>query len=295
MNRDCGTFRKRIEDLEGGIPDNKSGEALRAHVASCPSCAAALADRIALDASLAPLVRERRSAAPSEGFAERIVARIQRESVESSRPKVVPFLLRASTRRYAPVAATLAVFLAFGVFASLVAGGMLPALVPATNLTTGAKDSSFAPESMTGNPTAPGYDANGDLTGTAGLAADSRLVLTTLGLLPTTDLKADSGSNASYSKLVASGAFGNPVGFRGYRNADGSLTILLLYPSDGIQDRADAVSDVLAPCASPFRIEIIDGKDIGSTFTALGLADADAFLSGNTGDGYRLLMVDLGR
>ena len=295
MDRKCREFRNRYEDLEGRIPDDASGDALRAHSASCPSCTSFLADRRALQSALRPLERARAGAVPSDDLAERIVARIQREAVETSTRASVPFFLRSSTRRVAPVAVTLAVFLAFGVFASLVASGMIPTASPAASLTPGAKNDAFAPEATTGKPSGNYVDDQTGGTASEGLSADSRLVLTGLDMLPVSDVKAAAGSTSTYAKLVASGALGTPSAFRGYENKDGSLTLLLLYPSGTIQDRADSISAVLAPCASPFRIEIIDGKDIGSTFTALGLSDADAFLSGHAGTGYRLLMVDLGR
>ncbi len=295
MDKDCGKFRDQVEDLQGRIPDEASGDALRGHAASCASCSAWYADRAALRDSLEPLVRGRRTTVPSEDLTARIVARIQQEAVASSNPRTVPFFLRPSTRRYAPVAAALAVFLAFGVFASLVAGGLVTSLTAGHSITPASKDSSFAPQTMTGSPSGTAVDSQDALTGGEGLTAASRLVLTEVAQLPSVTLKASTGSYTAYSTLVSSGAMGSPAAFRGYRNGDGTLTLLLLYASNAIQNRADAISATLAPCASPFRIEIIDGRDIGSTFTALGIADADAFLSGNTGDGFRLLKVDLGR
>jgi hypothetical protein len=295
MKTACRHCRDMLMDLKSREPGDASGTGRMAHLAGCPSCAEFLADQDAARKATSPLADARRAAVPPEDLSDRIVARIQQEAVASSTGRPLPFFLRASTRRYAPIAAGFAVFLAFGILASLVAGGVIPSLAPNGGWFPDNGKSTDAPGFISRDVSKAVETDTSTKPVSEGISADSRLVATTLQALQTNDVKGATGAASTYDQLVASGALGAPASFRGYRNTDGSLTLLLLYPSDTIQDRADGISEALAPCASPFRIEIIDGKDIGGTFTALGLTDVDAFLSGATGTGYRLLMVDLGR
>lgn len=280
-------------------PDDASGKDRESHLSTCASCAAFVAAQSEALAALAPLAAARKAAVPPEGLSDRIVARIQRESVETNAASLlrpVPFLLRASTRRYAPIAAGFAIFLAVGLASGILAGGGF-----------------FAPLRLEATPTfsdkGATIDANGSPSGGQTNAPETAtptfesLVGHYPVLLPTdgkrtflSDVKAAAGvPSASYDAAVATGAFDGAYAFRCYLNADGSLTVLALLPSHGIQDLADRVSAALAPCASPFRIAIIDAKDIGSAFAELGIQDADAFLSSADGAAARLLRVDLGR
>lgn len=294
MKTACRECREAMGDLRGREPDEMPAAA-KAHLDACPACAAFLAEREAYAAAIAPLAAARQAAAVPDGLADRIVARIQRESVEANAPtaRPVPFLLRASTRRYAPLAAGAAVFLAVGLLVSLAAGGAFG--LPGGQTPTADKANDL---------TAAAQDLSGQAGSPETLTPSGSTIATTFPRLVATDPKkafvadvkaADESLPAAYDVLAASGAMDGALGYRCYLNADGSLTLLLLFPDGSIQDRADKISQVLAPCASSFRIEIIDGKDIGSALQAMGIPDAAAFLSSAAGADARLLRVDLGR
>ena len=285
--------------LPDRLSDEPSGKDRESHVSTCPSCAAFVAAQREALAALAPLAAARKAALPPEGLSDRIVARIQREAVEAnaaSALRPVPFLLRTSTRRYAPIAAGLAIFLAVGLSSGLLAGGgfFAPLSPAATPTFTDKGATTDANEPPSGGQT---IGPEADVTNAESLVGHYPILLPTDGKRCfVADAKAGADvPSAAYDAAVATGAFDGAYAFRCYLNADGSLTVLALLPSAGIQDLADRVSAALAPCASPFRIAIIDAKDIGSAFAAIGIQDADAFLSSADGAAARLLRVDLGR
>ena len=298
MKTACRHFREVWMDRKGRLPDDDTGIALRAHSSGCPSCTAFLEENRDVFSVLNFLAVERSRAVPSADLADRIVARVQREAVESSAPRTVPFFLRSSTRRYAPLAAGFAVFLAFGVFAALVGGGILPSGNPSGYIapTQSQTDTKGATNDPNGISPGVGADAITDMTGFAPESCSTpRLVVSIADPGSLSFLKAGSAVQTTYATLVDSREMDEAKVFRAYLNSDDSITICLLLPSDTIQDRADRIAKVVSSCASPFRIEIIDAEDIGDRLKTLGLVDAEAFVSGSADGGFRLLMLDLGR
>ncbi len=280
------------------MPEDDSGNSPLLHLSTCISCAAYMKKHEAFVAAMTPVLAERSGATPSIDLAERIIARIQQDSVETSLVRPIPFFLRSSTRRYAPLAAGFAVFLAFGLFAALVAGGILPNtgtpgfFTPTANQTD-TKGASNDPNAVS---QAAVSDAMEDATGFAPESCTTPKLIYTVSEVGTiSSLKADSDIQSTYRTLVDSGELGDHRVFRVYQKSDGSLAVFLLLPSDTIQDRADRISKVLSTCASPFRIEIIDAEDIGDRLKTLGLVDAETFVSESADGGFRLLMLDLGR
>ncbi len=298
MKTACRHFREEWMDRKGRSPDDLSGIALRAHSSDCPACTAFMEENRDVFAALNVLAVERSRAVPSADLAERIVARIQGEAVEASTPRTVPFFLRSSTRRYAPLAAGFAVFLAFGVFAALVGGGILLGGNPSGYIapTQSQTDAKGATNDAKGISPGAGTDAITDTTGFAPeTCATPRLIVSDADPGSLSFLQDGSAVQTTYATLVDSGEMETARVVRAYLNSDDSITILLLFPSDTIQDRADRIAKVVSSCASPFRIEIIDAEDIGDRLKTLGLVDAEAFVSGSADGGFRLLMLDLGR
>jgi len=123
----CDEFLESIEDLALGSAEPDRSGALRAHAASCPACAARLAETEGLNARLRGL-RTAHSLPP--GLRDRVLDTIVRAGDGVS---VAPFATRlVRLWRWAPAAAALLLFAAFAALFVSGPGPAVPAVVADT-------------------------------------------------------------------------------------------------------------------------------------------------------------------